>query len=54
VSLFTVAEEEEALIGALDFQAVEAGQGSIGSEISVTFPDLVRVRWSEFVYKRND
>ena len=29
-----------ALIGVLDFQAVEAGQGSIGSEITVAFPDL--------------
>ena len=34
MALVTVAEEEEALIGALDFQAVEAGQGSIGLELS--------------------
>ena len=40
MALVAVAEKEEALIGALDFQAVEAGQGSIGLEITVVFPDL--------------
>ena len=54
VALVAVAEEEEALIGALDFQAVEAGQGSIGSEISVAFPDLVRVGGSDFSDEGND
>ena len=40
MALVAIAEEEEALIGALDFQAVEAGQGSIDSEITVAFPNL--------------
>ena len=37
VALVAVAEEEAALIGALDFQAVEAGQGRISLEIIVRF-----------------
>ena len=40
VALVAVAEEEAALIGALDFQAVEADQGRIGSEITVRFQIL--------------
>ena len=40
VALVTVAEEEATLIGALDFQAVEASQGYIGSEITVRFQIL--------------
>ena len=54
MALVAVAEEEEALIGALDFQAVEAGQGSIGSEITVAFPDLVRVEGSDFANEGNN
>ena len=42
------------MIGALDFQAVEAGQGSIGLEITVAFPDLVRVGGSDFADKGNN
>ena len=37
VALVAVVEEEAALINALDFQAVEADQGHIGSEITVRF-----------------
>ena len=54
MALVAIAEEEEALIGALDFQAVESGQGSIGSEITVVFPDLVRVEGSDFADEGNN
>ena len=54
MALVVVAEEEEALIGALDFQAIEASQGSIGSEITVAFPDLVRVEGSDFADEGNN
>ena len=37
VALVAVVEEEAALINTLDFQAVEADQGHIGSEITVRF-----------------
>ena len=37
VALVAVVEEEAALISALDFQAVEANQGRIGSKITVRF-----------------
>ena len=40
VALVAVAEEEAALIGMLDFQAVEADQGHIGLEITVRFQIL--------------
>ena len=40
VALVAVVEEEATLIGALDFQAVEASQGYIGSEITVRFQIL--------------
>ena len=40
MALVVVAEEEAALIGALDFQAIEAGQGRIDSEIAVCFQIL--------------
>ena len=43
VALVVVIEEEEALIGVLDFQAIEANQGSIDSKITIAFPDLVWV-----------
>nr|POF27204.1 glutamate dehydrogenase 1 [Quercus suber] len=54
VALVAVIEEEEALIDALDFQAVEAGQGSIGSKITIAFPDLVHVGGSDFADKGNN
>ena len=54
MALVAVTEEEEALIGALDFQAVEVGQGSIGLEITVAFPDLVRVEGSDFADEGNN
>ena len=43
MALVVVIEEEEALIGVLDFQAIEANQGSIDSKITIAFPDLVWV-----------
>ena len=54
MALVVVAEEEEALIDMLDFQAVEASQGSIGSEITIAFLDLVCVGGSDFADEGNN
>ena len=54
MALVAVVEEEEDLIGMLDFQVVEAGQGSIGLEITVAFPNLVRVGESDYADEGNN
>ena len=54
VALVAIAEEEEALIGMLDFRVVEASQGSISSKITIAFLDLVRVGGSDFADEGNN
>ncbi|PON52560.1 hypothetical protein TorRG33x02_308220 [Trema orientale] len=38
-----IAEEDEAPVGTLDLQAVEAGQGGVSLDVLVALPDLVGV-----------
>lgn len=54
MALIAVAEEKEALIGALDFQAVEAGQRRVGSQVPVALPDLVSIGRSDLTDEGND
>ena len=44
----SVSEEEETLVGAVDFEAVEAGEGGVGAEVPVALPDFVGVGGSDF------
>lgn len=54
VALVPFPEEKEALIGALDLQAVEAGEGGVGPEVPVALPDPVRVGGGDLPDERDD
>jgi len=54
VRVISVAEEEEALVSALDFETVEAGEGGVSAEIAVALPDFVGVGGGDLADEGND
>jgi len=54
VRVIAVAEEEEALVSALDFETVEAGEGGVSAEVAVALPDFVGVGGRNLADEGND
>jgi len=54
VRVIAVSKEEEALVGALDLEAVEAGERGVSAEVAVSLPDFVGVGGSDLSDEGNE
>ena len=52
--VIAVAEEEEALVSALDLETVEAGEGGVCAEVAIALPDFVSVGGGDLADEGND